>query len=69
MPVAVAEEEFFKNVDEHFNGVRIKDGKPRIKKGACQDFVGPGPINAKVVSDHREDFIPYEGRFDPLDKD
>ena len=70
MPVAIAEEAFFKNVDEYFNGLRLADGKPRSKNGSCQDFVGPYyPINSKVVSDHREDFLPYEGRFDLLDKD
>lgn len=65
LPTNVAEGAFRKNVDEYFNGTNL-DGTPRKKNGACQDFVGPGTLNSKTVSDHREDYLPYEERFDLL---
>lgn len=66
LPVAAAEEAFRINIDAYFNGTK-KDGTPRSKKGACQDFVGPGPFTSTSVPDHHEDFAPYEGRFDLLE--
>lgn len=67
LPVLDAERLFRVNIDAYFNG-RKKDGNPRKKSGACQDFVGPGKINSTVVPDHQEDYAPYENRFNLLDQ-
>lgn len=64
LPVAVAEEAFRINIDAYFNGLK-RDGTPRAKKGACQDYVGPGVLT-HGVPDHREDFLPYENKFSIL---
>ena len=66
MPVAAAEAAFRINIDAYFNGMKL-DGTPRSKKGACQDFVGPGRFNSGTVPDHHKDYAPYEGRFDLLE--
>ena len=66
LPVSVAETLFRININAYFNGMKL-DGTPRIKKGACQDFVGPGRFNSGTVPNHHEDYVPYEGRFDLLE--
>ena len=66
MPVSAAEAAFRINIDAYFNGMKL-DGTPRAKKGACQDFVGPGRFNSGTVPNHHEDYSPYEGRFDLLE--
>jgi len=67
LPVSVAENAFRININAYFNGTK-KDGSHRSKRGACQDFVGPGPFTHRTVPDHHEDFVPYENRFDLLKK-
>lgn len=66
LPVAVAEREFRKNINTYFNGTK-RDGTPRSKNGAAQDFVGPGACSTKIIIDHKEDYAPYEDRFDLLE--
>jgi hypothetical protein len=66
MPAAVAEAAFRVNINAYFNGVKL-DGTPRSKRGACQDYVGPGRFNSGTVPNHYEDYAPYEGRFDLLE--
>jgi len=66
LPVSVAERAFRVNIDAYFNGAK-RDGTPRSQRGACQDFVGPGPFTAGTVPDHHQDYAPYEGRFGLLE--
>ncbi len=66
LPVDVAEAAFRINVDAYFNGIKHSGG-PRSQKGSCQDFVGPGELRSRSIPDHRDDYLPYEGRFDLLE--
>jgi hypothetical protein len=67
MPVEIADRLFRINIDAYFNSPK-RDGSPRAKKGACQDWVGPGPIRASTVPDHQEDYRPFENNFQILEK-
>lgn len=63
MPVDLADQLFRININAYFNSPK-RDGSSKVKTGACQDFVGPGPINSKMV---REDYRPFENNFQILD--
>ena len=66
MPVTLADELFRININAYFNSPK-KDGSPKVKKGAVQDFVGPGRINSNIVPDHQEDYHPFENNFQILE--
>jgi hypothetical protein len=66
MPTDIADRLFRINIDAYFNSPR-RDGSARVKKGACQDWVGPGPIRAGTVPDHQEDYRPFENSFGILE--
>ena len=65
MPVTMADKLFQINIDAYFNSPK-KNGSPRAKTGAAQDFVGPGRINSNIVLDHQEDYHPFENNFQIL---
>ena len=65
MPVADAA--FRVNINHYFNQPK-KDGSPRRRTGAVQDFVGPGTINLFNVPDHKEDYLRFQGAFHLLDE-
>lgn len=67
MPVDIADRLFRININAYFNTPKL-DGSPKIKNGACQDWVGPGPIRASTVPDHQEDYRPFENNFQLLEK-
>ncbi len=66
VPVGHAERSIRKNIDGYFNQPK-KDGTSRKKQGTCGAFVGPGPLTVKTIPEQREDFLPYEDRYDLLD--
>lgn len=65
MPVDVAERLFRINMNAYFNALKA-DGTPKVKKGACQDWVGPAACRSGVIPDHKHDYVPFENNFDLL---
>lgn len=66
MPVKVADALFRINIDAYFNGLK-RDGTPRAKSGAVQDWVGPGPLKSRMIPDHQQDYWPFENLFSILE--
>lgn len=62
LPVSDAERLIRKNVDSYFKDKQHKPG------GTCGAFVGPGQCKVRDVPDQTEDFRPYEGAFDLLER-
>ncbi|MFH1559978.1 MAG: hypothetical protein ABID84_00995 [Chloroflexota bacterium] len=66
MPVNTADQLFHININAYFNSPK-RDGSPKVKRGACQDWVGPGPIPTSIVPDHKQDYLPFENNFELLE--
>jgi hypothetical protein len=66
MQVDTADRLFRININAYFNSAK-RDGSPRAKTGACQDWVGPGPIRSGTVPDHQEDYRQFENNFQMLE--
>ena len=68
VPVNAAEAIFRTNIDAYFLSPKL-DGGPKRPSGQSDIFVGAGHFpHARIVPDQRTEILPYEGRWDILER-